>query len=163
MASNINVNEPPRPQIFAIMRNGHEVIRGCMKDIEAAIEQNDMEMAQRLWIDLQLWDNLHMKMEEGDAANHGPKGVFGILDEMDDNVSKRKGLRHHHVHLYEYEEDIRDAFAYSTDVSEAVKVSFQAFQKENLEHLEMEEKVMMPSIMKLAKAGKPMKKYMVEE
>ena len=145
-----------------IITTGHEVIRGCMKDIEAALEQNDMETAHRLWKDLQLWDNLHMKMEEGDP-NGGPRGVFGILDELDDNVAEQKGLRHHHQHLYEYEEDIRDAFAHSADVSEAVKVSFQAFQKENLEHLELEENIMMPSIMKLAKAGKPMKQYMVED
>lgn len=142
---------------------GHEVIRGCMKDIEEALEQNDVETAHGLWKDLQLWDNLHMKMEEGDAEHGGPQGVFSILDELDNKVAKRTGLRHQHKHLYEFEEDIRDAFAHSVDVSASVKVSFESFQKENLEHLEQEEKAMMPSIMKLAKSGKPIKKYMTEE
>jgi hypothetical protein len=56
---------PERPMIFAIMRNGHEVLRGSMLDIEAALKKNDMVTAKAMWKKLQRWDNLHMRMEEG--------------------------------------------------------------------------------------------------
>lgn len=140
---------------------GHEVIRGCMKDIQAALDDNDLVTAKSLWDDLQRWDNIHMKMEEGEPD--GPKGIFGILDEYADGLADKKGLRHHHQHLYEYEEDIHDAFTHAADVSEAVKASYECFQKENLSHLEAEENAMMPAIQGLSKAGKPMKKFMCQE
>jgi len=40
---------PARPLPFAIMRNAHEVIRGAMKDIEVALDDNDMERVRAVW------------------------------------------------------------------------------------------------------------------
>lgn len=33
-----------QPQVFAILRNAHEVIRGGMKDCQEAIDKNDKDL-----------------------------------------------------------------------------------------------------------------------
>lgn len=55
----------PEPQIFAIMRNGHEVIRGSMLDMKDAIEKDDIKAANDIWQKVHKWNNLHKRMEEG--------------------------------------------------------------------------------------------------
>lgn len=132
-----------------------------MKDIQAALSKDDVVQARAMWDDLQRWDNLHMRMEEGKKGV--AKGLFSILDEYADGIVTKKKLRHHHQSLYEYEEDITDAFANSCDVSESVKASFESFQKANLAHLEMEESVMMPALQRLSKEGQPMKTFMCRD
>ena len=143
---------------------GHEVIRGAMLEVEEALNKKDKKEAKSLWLKLQLWGNIHRRMEEGSTDGTSPIGLFRLLDQACENIAEGSDLRNQHNHLYEYEEDINDAFAHPTNVvSESVKATFASFKRENLHHLEVEEKVMMPSIMKLATSGKPMKKYMLEE
>jgi hypothetical protein len=67
----------PKPQIFAIMRNGHEVIRGAQKDVEALIEVGEIEQAKELWVKMHKWCDIHMKMEEGSgSSDKSPIGMF---------------------------------------------------------------------------------------
>jgi len=123
-----------------------------------------MKEAKSLWLKLQLWDNVHMRMEEGSTDGTSPIGMFRVLNQTCENISEERDLRNQHNHLYKYEEDINAAFSNPSNVvSESVKAAFASFKSENLHHLEVEEKVIMPSIVKLAKSGEPMKKYMLEE
>jgi hypothetical protein len=68
------VVEKPKPQIFAIMRNAHEVIRGGMVDIQQAIEAKDMATAKTTWEKTIKFEALHKTMEEG--STDGPSGFF---------------------------------------------------------------------------------------
>ena len=134
-----------------------------MLEIKVAIDNDDMAESQRLWKDLMKWDNIHMKMEEGKRNGLSPIGIFGLLDQYCEGIVEKNDLRHHHKHLYEYENDVKDAFENAKDKSEAVKIAFGAFHKENLRHLELEEKIMMPSLAKLKDMGMPVKQFMVKE
>ena len=69
-------NKPakPDPQIFAIMRNGHEVIRGCHVDLKKSIDDGDIDASADLWGKLKKWMFMHMTMEEGKEG--GAKGFF---------------------------------------------------------------------------------------
>ena len=71
-----STEDKPKPQIFAIMRNGHEVIRGSVADIKEAVEQSDMESAKDTWEKLKKWGHLHKMMEESDGKGVTPKGLF---------------------------------------------------------------------------------------
>lgn len=66
--------EAPRPQVFAIMRNGHEVIRGAQRDLAVLLENGDLDGATDLWEKHDKWMFVHMTMEEGKEG--GPKGIF---------------------------------------------------------------------------------------
>jgi len=164
-ASLSHIVSPKCIHLCLFMFTGHEVIRGAMIDIEAALDRDDLEEARRLWNGLLKWDNIHMKMEEGTKDQQtSPIGMFQLLNLHGEGISKQcDELREQHGHLYEFEQDIKDAFEHAKDVSEAVKTAFASFKTENLLHLEKEEKIMMPAIQKLMKAGKPMKKYMLED
>lgn len=68
--------DKPKPMIFAIMRNGHEVIRGGQKDVSAAITAGEIEDAKKKWDDLHKWTTIHMTMEEGNGKPDAPSGFF---------------------------------------------------------------------------------------
>ena len=68
--------ENPEPQIFAIMRNGHDVIRGSMIDMKDAIDKEDVETAKGVWQKLHKWNDLHKRMEEGQESKPEGCGCF---------------------------------------------------------------------------------------
>jgi hypothetical protein len=63
--------EKPKPQVFALMRNGHSVIREAQVDIRAAIEKEDYATAKDTWEKLCKWSDIHMIMEEGNDKGVG--------------------------------------------------------------------------------------------
>jgi len=67
-----------KPQVFAIMRNGHEVIRGASRDLHALAEQGDAKAFAALWKELQQWEKLHAQMEDG-VQGQGI-GMFAVLE-----------------------------------------------------------------------------------
>ena len=76
---NNNNKKPTRPMVFAIMRNGHEVIRGGMKDIQTALDEHRVEEAMDIYLQLDKWMKLHFLMEEGRPGSAGdttPMGMF---------------------------------------------------------------------------------------
>jgi hypothetical protein len=68
----------PNPQIFAIMRNGHEVIRGSFADLNAALDKGDMDAAKSIFEKNKKWETIHMQMEEGTDrdSDESPTGFF---------------------------------------------------------------------------------------
>jgi hypothetical protein len=55
--------EKPKPLIFALMRNAHEVIRGAQRDLKQEIEKGDLESAKILHEKLIKFTMMHMWME----------------------------------------------------------------------------------------------------
>jgi hypothetical protein len=68
--------EKPKPQIFAIMRNAHEVIRGGMIEVKDALAKDDLESAKTEWNKLAKFEGIHKTMEEGDGTDESPTGFF---------------------------------------------------------------------------------------
>jgi hypothetical protein len=79
-ASQATVGERPKPQIFAIMRNGHEVIRGGMIEVSIAVEKGDMKAAVDAWEDLAKFEAMHKTMEEGNGTEGSPIGFFRYVN-----------------------------------------------------------------------------------
>ena len=76
-AASASSPDKPRPMVFAIMRNGHEVIRGSMKDIQAAVDAQNMDEAMETYGKLDKWMHLHKLMEEGHPnSTETPMGMF---------------------------------------------------------------------------------------
>jgi hypothetical protein len=70
----------PQPMIFAIMRNGHEVIRDGVKEFQKKLRSGDVDDAAMYWTDLSRWLDLHKLLEEGNGSKT-PKGFFRyVLD-----------------------------------------------------------------------------------
>jgi hypothetical protein len=68
--------EKPKPLIFALMRNAHEVIRGAQRDLKEAIDQGDLVRAKNLHEKLVKFTMMHMWMEEGSGTDKSPIGMF---------------------------------------------------------------------------------------
>jgi hypothetical protein len=68
--------EKPKPMIFALMRNAHEVIRGAQRDLKEAIEKGDLNSARILHEKLMKFTMMHMWMEEGSGTDKSPIGMF---------------------------------------------------------------------------------------
>ena len=64
--------EKPKALVFAVMRNGHEVLRSSMKDMTAALELNDEKKAvqefTKEYRSFKRWQDIHGSMEEGKAG-----------------------------------------------------------------------------------------------
>jgi hypothetical protein len=68
--------EKPKPMIFALMRNAHEVIRGAQRDLKQEIEKGDLESAKIIHGKLIKFTMMHMWMEEGSGTDKSPIGMF---------------------------------------------------------------------------------------
>ena len=68
--------EKPKPLIFALMSNAHEVIRGAQRDLKILIEKGDLGAAKTLHEKLVKFTMMHMSMEEGSGTDKSPIGMF---------------------------------------------------------------------------------------
>lgn len=69
--------EKPKPLIFGLMRNAHEVIRGAQRDLKQEIFENeDIDSARKLHEKLIKFTMMHMWMEEGSGTDKSPIGMF---------------------------------------------------------------------------------------
>jgi hypothetical protein len=80
----------PSPAPFAIMRNGHEVIRAGMLECSDALEKNDYDSFKQRYDELALWQRLHATMEDGDATT---KGMWAFLDENESVETEKIGKK----------------------------------------------------------------------
>ena len=146
--------EKPAPQIFALSRNGHEVIRGAMKECDALCD--DLALFATNWHNLKHWMDLHALMEDG---NDMGKGLFALLEDKWPGIAAPLSALHPQVHDKEVvlEEAIK-----SGDVPQ-VKSLWQDFMPFNEDHLKMEEDVMMPKVMAMAKEGLSLKTIMKDD
>lgn len=142
-----------RPQIFAIMRNGHEVLRGAMVECRQALELEDPKKAVKAfaaaWRDYSKWHSTHARMEDGDSQF---KGFFKTLDEEFEGVATSEGLTTAHEDLEDLERAVAEAVA--TKDLDKIKSAYAAFSEANENHMKHEEEVMMPKVQELAQQGK---------
>lgn len=59
----------PRPRIFALLRYGHDVIRGGIDDIQVAVDGKEVDKAMNiLYPQLHRWIRLYNLLQEGHPA-----------------------------------------------------------------------------------------------
>mmetsp|Transcript_47561 Transcript_47561/g.112150 ORF Transcript_47561/g.112150 Transcript_47561/m.112150 type:complete len:513 (+) Transcript_47561:78-1616(+) len=133
----------PRAQVFAIMRNGHEVIRGLMKDCEVA---PDMSAFRRALAILMRWQELHAMSEDGTPFC---KGFFAVVNERFENLAHQKGLLAAHRDLHALETKLIQTAAAPSTTLDQVKPVYMEWQAANEKHLKAEEDVMMPCVKKM--------------
>lgn len=143
--------------IFAIMRNGHEVLRGAMEDCQAALASEEIDLFKTRFADFVRWQGIHAAMEDG-LEGHG-KGMFAVLNEHWPGIADDLIKKHPEVDASEHlvEEAVK-----SGDIA-AIKTAWEAFHKLNEEHLKTEEGIMMPKVMAMKEKGVPLKKVMQDE
>lgn len=149
------------PNIFSIMRYGHEVIRGNMKQVNATLEEGDLRKAKADFRKLMEWGEMHKLMEEGHNDNVTPKGFFTALDERFENVVVEAKLREAHDEL-EVAEAVLHA-AMETDDLVTIQNAFSTFQAINEAHLLDEEAVMMVKVAEMKANGVDLVELMTTE
>jgi len=137
----------PSPEVFAVMRNGHEVIRGLMKDCETA---PDMAMFRRDWGCLMKWQELHAMQEDGAA---GGRGFFAVINERFQNVAHTRGMHAAHANLQPIEQQLVQMVNDPRTTLEMVRPVYAQFMQHNEAHLKNEEDVMMPCIKAMKEGG----------
>lgn len=147
---------------FALMRNGHEVIKGNVLDVQEYLDAGDVDGAISAYKLMHQWILLHRSMEEGNRDGQTPKGFFAVLDDKFDGLATKEGLCNDHDYLDKYEEAMNEAI--SSNGINQMKQTFDVFKTANEEHLVKEEDIMMLKVMALAvKAGENLKDIMVNK
>ncbi|EDQ86244.1 uncharacterized protein MONBRDRAFT_28495 [Monosiga brevicollis MX1] len=149
--------EKPRPMIFALMRNGHEVIRGGVEDCRAALEANDKDLFYKSWNELMEFYKMHAAMEDG--YNGVCKGMFAMLNEQFPNVADDLPKLHEELHGAEHA--VQGAVDKGAELEE-LRALFTPWAENNEAHLKQEEGVMMPCVSKLAASGFNLRQAMRE-
>lgn len=137
-AVTVSVEKIP-PMVPAIMRNGHEVLRGDLKLLQASADEGNLgEFASR-WAAFLRFLKVHMAMEDN--------GMFGLLDQTFDDAIKKSTLSSEHTG------DIEEAAAVQAAVDKsdiaAVKAAWAVYGPHHLEHLVHEEAILMPLVGRL--------------
>jgi len=155
----------PHPEVFALMRNAHEVIRGALADLTAALavptpdhaaKRAAVDSFRAQWRELARFLAIHQKMEDGALK---AEGVFAMLDRLGNGVAKAAGLRNAHSAVASLERAIERSFGLLGSFGR-LQDAFRAFKEANEEHLKEEEQVMMPAIKTLSDAGTDMRELM---
>lgn len=153
---------PPRPEVFALMRNGHEVLRGALKECDEALALPDRRAGTKAFAarykELKRWQDIHMAMEEG-TPDKKVEGVFAMLDRLADNAAAASGLHSAHATLSRLERTLERALFWRRHAH--LQSTWAAFRTENEAHYVLEERTMMPEIAKLNQAGTNMRELMV--
>jgi len=165
-------DEKPRPMIFALMRDGHEVIRGAMEDISEEIatqtskgDYADADKIIEMWNDLHAWEGMHKTMEEGKGVKGSPKtspvGLFELLDRKYDGIATKNGLLDAHDEL----DDLEDAMHNACHLKDMWRIrrAWKNFEEVNSAHLKKEESIMMAKVTEMAKSGENLKDMMRNE
>eukprot|EP00547_Thalassionema_nitzschioides_P005887 CAMPEP_0194201482 /NCGR_PEP_ID=MMETSP0156-20130528/1736_1 /TAXON_ID=33649 /ORGANISM="Thalassionema nitzschioides, Strain L26-B" /LENGTH=218 /DNA_ID=CAMNT_0038926679 /DNA_START=297 /DNA_END=949 /DNA_ORIENTATION=- len=165
-------DENPRPMIFALMRNGHEVIRGAMVDISEEIDTQmsrgdkaDADKIIEMWNALHAWEGMHKTMEEGKGVKGSqktsPVGFFEILDRKFDGIATKNGLFDAHSDLDEFEAAMHTA----CHLKHILKIerAWKNFEEFNSAHLKKEESIMMVKVTEMAKSGENLNDMMRNE
>jgi hypothetical protein len=90
-----DVEQQPKPLVFSLMRNGHEVIRGLARDCEDALAADQVETFKATYQKLRKWEDIHADMEDG--IDGVAKGFFQILNEKFDGLADKEGLTSAHT------------------------------------------------------------------
>jgi hemerythrin-like domain-containing protein len=141
-------NERPPVMVFAILRNGHEGLRGLLKTLAEHAEAFAAEPSvagaaavANAWKEFNMMLSYHMRMED--------EYFFGLLDSMFDGRAAKEGFRDEHVEdhkLLQATGAVIEAAgsAPSAATAKAALDAIVSYQAHHEEHLVHEENVMMP-------------------
>jgi len=127
-----------------------------MAQCNDALATGAMSPFDQQWADLIKWQAIHAAMEDGVPGTCA--GFFKVLNEKCDGAAT--SLQALHPALDVAEAQVNEAIA--AGELAAVTAKYHEFATLNLAHLEAEEKVMMPKVQALTKAGENMKAIMIE-
>jgi hypothetical protein len=125
---------------FAIMRNAHEAMRASIRLQERNIDSGNLTGFRDEWESYCRALAVHMAMED-DA-------MFGLLENVGDGAISKAGLPDEHVEDSRLAQDV-DA-GLETGNMEAIRSAWSKWKADHLHHLEHEEEIMMPLVMKTA-------------
>ncbi|KAL7570916.1 hypothetical protein ACA910_002549 [Epithemia clementina (nom. ined.)] len=148
----------PRPLIFAIIRNGHEVVRGRLKDVEGYLQSNELELAEAEWRHLKTWFNLHRKMELG---TDDTLGFLPLLDKFCGNIAQNENFYDEYRQAFEGSEELNAAF--ETNDLFQIKGVFYDYKDAILALLKKEDEILMPKVNDMAERNLNLKKFMKKE
>jgi len=149
--------EKAKPMIFAIMRNGHEVIRGMMKDV---LISPDVQVFRERYAIFVKWQELHALCEEG---GNGGRGLFQIIDEKFEGKASNAGLQAAHGRLHPLEEQLERACEDPRQTLASLQGMFRQLMEANEQHLKDEETIMMPAVSGMAQSGVNLKQMLQED
>jgi len=164
-----------KPLIFALLRNGHEVIRGASEACALSIAANDTAQFAAQWADLSKWQKIHGVMEEGVEVSDSPlasilPGIDGLFAVLDENVvflgymeKNEHGLRASHTEIGLLERAVTEALGKAEDDEtreSSIREAWSKFVAANEAHLKSEEEVMMPKVLEMTKNGVDLKSLM---
>jgi len=171
-----SISEKPRPIPFAIMRLGHEVLRGGIRDCSAALDAGDIPAFLESWAAFRRWQCLHARMEEGDGGSG--RGFFSLLDEHFGGVGGLLSAAHRELEELELALELAAASwkgqilgangswkpsnKFRQDL-EPLTDAFHIFATANQVHLKAEEDIMTPKVKELSKIGYNMGDILAED
>mmetsp|Transcript_32863 Transcript_32863/g.68503 ORF Transcript_32863/g.68503 Transcript_32863/m.68503 type:complete len:258 (-) Transcript_32863:146-919(-) len=150
--------ERPKPLIFAIIRNGHEVIRGGLQDIEAFLQRGELELATEEWRKLRKWWQMHRKLELGVDDGETTKGFLRLLDKHCEEIATKEKFYQGYDAIVEREEELNGAF--ETEDLFQIKAFFFDFKDELLDLLTRQDEKLMPCVDDMADRRLDLKKFM---
>jgi len=148
--------ELPQPVIFALIRNGHEVIRGRLQDIKILLERGELEMATSEWANLRKWYHTHLLLELG--TEKGARGFLRLLDKHCDGISTKEDFFAGYESVRLSEEEVSGAFE-TTDMFQ-IKAIFYEHKDALFDLLKREDEKLMPCVEGMAERNLDLKQLM---
>lgn len=163
----------PTAEVFALVRNAHEVIRGACIDLEttlaapaadAATKRAVVDRFRAQWVELRRFLKIHHKMEDGALLKlevlKTAEGLFDMIDRLDSDRAKAAHVRDAHARLASIERAVSRSL-YSVFGSHAkLLTAYGHFKEMNEEHLKQVDEIMTPTIKKLNDDGADMRGLM---
>mmetsp|Transcript_12150 Transcript_12150/g.18363 ORF Transcript_12150/g.18363 Transcript_12150/m.18363 type:complete len:259 (+) Transcript_12150:89-865(+) len=138
-------------EVFALMRGGHDVIRGNMTTIDQLIEKKDWEAAFESYSKLAKWEEMHSMMKDGYGDENTPKGVFAIMDETFGGIAQEFELREGYAAIGDLEKKA-DEFIDVSD-GESFEEVFLELKTASNAQMRKEEKIIEPKYKHMKMSG----------
>jgi len=141
----------PEASAPAVMRNYHEVLRNDLVKVLAPLAAaGDVEGFARAWDDYRAAIAVHAAMEDGVEGAGG--GSAAMLDHYFDGAAGASVFKAEHAHEHASQRAVTAALA---DGPDALRSAFESYRGTAEAHLQHEEDVMVPLVMRLPNPKAP--------
>ena len=130
--------DQPRPMPFAVMRNAHEAMRASIALQQTHLENGDAADFNDEWRRFRRALAVHMAMED--------HAMFDLLDSVGEGAVTAAGLPGEHVDDMQLADAV-DLALENNDL-QALRTAWSVWRGDHLSHLEHEEQIMMPLVVK---------------
>jgi hypothetical protein len=132
-----NQPQSPQPMSFAILRNTHEVLRKSITLMGVYLDTGTLGEFRQEWGNYRRCRRTHVSMEEG--------ALFSLLDEISRGVISEAGLMEEHA-----KDEANARIVEQAETADQVARAFSVWRTYQLDHLEHEERVVGPLVMRTA-------------